>query len=101
MVDKQHLTKEGFIKIIYIKSLLNKGLSDELISTFFPISPDLPTIGGAGLHTPTSEEGKGISKSVKINTDFQIRENNSYLQYNDLGCILALKNQFIYPKISL
>ena len=97
MVDKQHLTKEGFIKIIYIKSLLNKGLSDELISTFFPISPDLPTIGGAGLHTPTSEEGKGISKSVKINTDFQIRENNSYLQYNDLGVYFGIEKPVYLP----
>ena len=100
MVDKQHLTKEGFIKIIYIKSLLNKGLSDELMSTFFPISPDLPTIGGAGLQSPTSDvrtQGKGISKSVKINTDFQIRENNSYLQYNDLGVYFGIEKPVYLP----
>ena len=67
------------------------------MSTFFPISPDLPSIDEAGLHIPTSEEGKGISKSVKINTDFQIRENNSYLQYNDLGVYFGIEKPVYLP----
>ena len=37
--DKQHLTPEGLNKIVEIKSVLNKGLSDELKSDFPNIVP--------------------------------------------------------------
>ena len=37
--NKEHLTKEGFNKLLSIKSSMNKGLSPELILAFPNISP--------------------------------------------------------------
>lgn len=37
--NKEHLNREGFIKIITIKASINLGLSDELILSFPEIKP--------------------------------------------------------------
>lgn len=39
ILNKEHLTMEGLTKIVAIKGFLNKGLSDDLKSTFLGITP--------------------------------------------------------------
>jgi hypothetical protein len=39
MVNKEHLTEEGLLKIISIRASLNKGLSDKLNDSFPGIIP--------------------------------------------------------------
>lgn len=54
--SKAHLTAEGLAKIVSIKTLMNKGLSDELKAAFPGIltveRPSESVVGGSALETP-------------------------------------------------
>jgi hypothetical protein len=58
---KEHLTKQGFYKILSIKSLFPKGLSDKLLEVYSKENI-MPTI--KPVFEPSEGRQRGTSKSV-------------------------------------
>ena len=75
MMRKEHLTEEGFRKILAIKASMNEGLSPELKSAFTDVTPaERPLILDPKITNPhwlagfTSGEGCFLIKITKSST---------------------------------
>lgn len=44
VVRKEHLTPEGLAKIIYLKTFINKGLSEKVKNKYISLKIDAPTL---------------------------------------------------------
>jgi hypothetical protein len=96
--DKKHLTKEGFVRILELKSVLNLGLSKELKSQFPNVKPAIKPI----VTVNKIQEPSWISGFVSGDGSFfvQRRKNNTKFTYS-LGFAIHLhvRDAFILSKI--
>jgi len=116
--NKEHLTPSGLEKIIAIKAIINKGLSEELKANFPKVIPvEIPVVENTFLPDPnwlagfTSAEGCFLVRVYKSKTKtgeavklvFQLTQHvrdeqlmRSFIDYFNCGYICKSRESFVY-----
>jgi hypothetical protein len=98
--NKEHLTEKGILKIVYLKSGLNKGLSDNLKAAF-PSVPELD-MSKYKINSGSSLNPNWISGFIDGDGSFTVLI-DSKTNYVNLRLIIGLnqRESFLIKKISL